>query len=515
MRPAGARAPAVELVGVRRSFGRVQALDGAELCAEMGEVHALLGENGAGKSTLLRVLAGLERPDSGDVRLSGEPVHLHSAREAWRAGVGMVHQHFALVPRMTVLENLALGQRTRFGLSLDRPALARRVESIARETGLGVPADIPLERLGVGERQRVEILRVLLRNPRILVLDEPTAVLTPAEVDTLFRLLRHLAREGRAVILVAHKLDEVLRVGERFTVLRGGRTVLQGTRDEVDAEGLARAMIGGVAFDTGPTIPPHSGSERGERAHGDDRSGGPAAPVVARLRGVHLAAQGLGTGLAGVDLELRGGEVFGVVGVEGNGQHELAQVLAGRHAPDAGVAEVPDDPGYVPGDRHDEGLISTFTLTESLALRLHRQSMYRVGGWLRWRRIQSAARSALQRFDIRAPGTTARAGDLSGGNQQRVVVARELVGAPALVVAENPTRGLDIAAAQAVHEALREHVQGAEGRAVVLLSGDLDEVLEHADRIGVMVRGQLHEVPSAEHDRDAIGRRMLTVERQL
>lgn len=498
------RSPTVELHDISRRFGPVQALDGARLRAHAGEVHALLGENGAGKSTLLRILAGLERPDAGTIRIEGVERRLSTAREAWRAGVGMVHQHFSLVQRMSVLENLALGLRTRGGFTFDRRQLAQRANELAEETGLAVPLDAAVEHLGVGDRQRVEILRVLLRTPRILVLDEPTAVLAPAEVERLFALLRRLAAQGTAVLLVAHKLDEVLSVGERFTVLRAGRTVLERTHAEVDAQVLAEAMLGPERLAPGRLAP-------GNRAPAEPRSSAPHAPgsPVAELSDVTCAPLRQGSGLRGVDLEVRAGEVLGIAGVEGNGQHELARVLAGRLIPESGHHRVAEEPAYIPGDRGDEGLIGDFTLSENLALRLHRFDAWLRGPWLRWPRIRAATSEALDRFSVRAPGPQALARTLSGGNQQRVIVARELTGGPRLVVAENPTRGLDLAAASAVHRALREHVEQSSGRAVVLISNDLDEVLAHADRICVAVRGRLIEVPAHERTREAVGRRML------
>lgn len=453
-------------------------------------MHGLLGENGAGKTTLLSTLGGMVRPDAGSIRVDGVEVRPRSPRHAWQLGIGLVHQHFALIDRMTVLENLTLGRRTGSGLRLDLPGVRRRAEALSRSVRLDVALDATVEQLGVGERQRAEILKVLLRDPGVLVLDEPTAVLAPAEVDGLLALLRRLADEGRAVVLVAHKLDEILSVADRVTVLRRGRTVLEATRGEVDARRLATAMVGEVE---GTPVAPGAGTTPSTHA-----------PPLAELRGVGVAGS-----LMGVDLEVRPGEIVGVAGVEGNGQSALARLLAGRIAADEGTVEVPRQVGFIPQDRHREGLVGSFTLTENMALGLHGDPACRRGPFLRWGALRDRTRKAMSDFRITAPGPGARAASLSGGNQQRAVVARELQSAPRLIVAENPTRGLDVAAAAFVHRTLRERVAGETAAAVVLVSTDLDEVLALSDRVVVLVRGRLVEVPRVEHTRAGIGARML------
>jgi simple sugar transport system ATP-binding protein len=500
----------VAVEGLSKRFGSVQALDGAELVARSGEVHALLGENGAGKTTLLSILAGLRTPDTGTIRVDGGVVTLPTARSAWRRGIGLVHQHFALVGRMTVLENLALGRRTSaHGLGLGMAGLRRRAGQLAGETGLDVPLDARVEELGVGDRQRAEILKVLLRDPGILILDEPTAVLAPSEVDRLLALLRRLADEGRAVLLVAHKLDEVLRVGDAFTVLRQGRTVLQAPRADVDAETLADAMVGSAdvaeAAAAGDAAAPPDGV-------GSPPPAGHPGRVVAHLHGVRVAPTRGGAGLDDADLELREGEIVGIAGVEGNGQRELALILSGRVDAEAGRVETPRDPAFIPQDRSHEGLVGGFTVTENLALRLQRDPAFRLGPLMRWPALRAAARDAIRDYGIRTPGPGTPVGALSGGNQQRVVVARELHGTPTLIVAENPTRGLDVAGAAFVHETLRERARpGGAGpaAAVALISTDLDEILSMSDRIFVLVRGRLTEVPAHEQSREGVGRRML------
>lgn len=478
----------MELRGLTKGFPGVTALDGASLTARRGEVHALLGENGAGKSTLLNLLGGLLTPDAGEILLAGRPVRLHTPREAVSAGIGMVHQHFTLVPRFTVLENVALGVRSGWGFRWPMAEVRRRLLALAGETGLDVDPDARTETLEVGARQRVEILKALLGTPSVLALDEPTAVLTPAEVERLFSILRGMAARGQTVLLVAHKLDEVLAVADRVTVLRDGRTVLEAPRSGVDASTLAHAMVGRPVP---PPSPPH-----------------PATPGarVALLQGVTVGGRGEGPRLQQVDLELRQGEIVGVAGVEGNGQRELALVLSRRLRPDAGTMELPERVGFIPQDRRSEGLVLDFDVAENLALALHDDPRWRRGPALDWGRIRTEAAGLIERHDVRAPGPGTVVRNLSGGNQQKVVVGREMDRDPALLVAENPTRGLDVGATEFVHGELRRR---REGRAIVLISTDLDEVLALSDRVVVLIRGRLVEVPAAERTREGVGLRML------
>jgi simple sugar transport system ATP-binding protein len=499
----------VRMEDVRRRFGTTVALDGARLSLTGGEVHAVLGANGAGKTTLLSILAGLVHPDEGRILLRGMPVRPATAREAWALGIGMVHQHFTLVPRLTVLENLALGSG---GLSLRLRATRARAAELMERTGLVVALDARVEGLGVGERQRVEVLKVLLRAPGVLVLDEPTAVLAPREVERLLGLLRGLASGGATVVLVAHKLDEVLSVADRVTVLREGRTVLEAERGAVDVATLVEAMVGSAGTDAAaevvPVTGPGAGSTGGRGAsRGEASSARGSAPgaTVARLEGVSLSGAGGEPLLRDLTLELRRGEVVGVAGVEGNGQRELAQLLAGRIAPGRGTVALPDDPAFIPEDRSREGLVQDFTLTENMALALHRERAYRRGPLLRWGPLRDRTAALLETFSVRPASPEARARTLSGGNQQRVVVARELGRDPDLLVAENPTRGLDVRAAAFVHRRLR----GLGEAGVVLISTDLDEVLRLSDRVFVMVRGRLLEVPEGARTREGVGRMML------
>lgn len=492
--------PLVRLRGVERRFGRVRALSGADLDLFAGEVHGVLGANGAGKSTLFNVLGGLIAPDGGLIEIAGAPIGLRSPRDAWSHGIGLVHQHFTLVPALTVGENLSLGLRGR-----SRREIERTVAATMERTGLRVPLAAPVSSIGVGDRQRTEILKTLLRDPRVLVLDEPTAVLTPEEVNGLFALLRELAGEGRAIALVAHKLDEVLAVSDRLTVLRDGRTIMRADRADVTVQRLVSAMVGdgvadGIALGLGAGgLAPPAPDAGLATVPGGVRPDTPA--VVGHLEGVS------GTRLADISLAVRQGEVLGVAGVEGNGQHELALVLSGRRRPMSGRVRVPTEVAFIPQDRRSEGLVSDFDLTENVALALGRLDRLREGPFVPWAAMEDEAERIRDRFEVAAPSVSTLAGSLSGGNQQRVIIGRELaLGAP-MLVAENPTRGLDVAAAAYVHAELKR--LASEGLAIVLISTDLDEVLGLSDRVVVMTRGRVVAVADEDRSREGVGALML------
>lgn len=497
---------AVEMRSVSKRFGSVEALADASLSACPGEVHALLGENGAGKTTLMRVLCGTLRPDGGEVLVEGRRLRPGGMRATAAAGVGMVHQHFTLVPSLTVAENVALGTREGGGFRLALERVHARLAELECVTGLPVDPGAAVAGLSVGVKQRVEILKVLYRDPRVLVLDEPTTVLGPQEVDWLFGVLRSLVEDGRTVLLIGHKLDEILRVADRVTVLRRGRTVLAEAREAVDAPGLARAMIG---RETTPAAPPARG-ETGER--------------VARLEAVDVRGDDGRTAVRDVTVAVHRGEIVGIGGVEGNGQRELALVLSGRLRPSAGTADLPATVSLIPQDRSAGGLVPDFDLAENTALAFHDDGAHRRGPLIDWAAMRRTAREIVTGFDVRVPGLRATAQTLSGGNRQKLLVGRELARAPDLLVAENPMRGLDIAAAAFLRDKLVELKGGGPwvekgggtgGRpahappGIVLFSTDLDEVLDLADRVFVLVRGRLIAVPDEERNPAGMGRLML------
>lgn len=469
---------ALALENIARRFGSVRALDDASLLVRDGTVHALLGENGAGKTTLMRVAFGLLRPDAGAIRVHGRLVELSSPAAAIALGIGMVHQHFSSIPALTVAENVALGGHGAYRVQRVRA----RVREIGDLAGFALDPDARAGDLSVGAQQRLEIVKALAHGARTLILDEPTAVLAPREADDLLAMLRRFAGTGGAVVLITHKLPEALSVAEDVTVLRHGRTVLAEPVTNVDNVTLAKAMIGGAP----PADVRHAHAEPGD--------------VVLSARGLSVTdARGV-VRAREVSLDVRSGEVLGVAGVDGAGQHELLLCLAGRLPSTAGRVLGSTTIGFVPEDRHRDALILDFDIAENLALR----GAGAARGRLAWPSIRSRAGALLTEYDVRAPSTDAMAGALSGGNQQKLVLARELEAKPRIVIVENPTRGLDIAATAAVHARLL-HARDA-GAAVILYSSDLDEVLSLADRLIVMFQGRAREVPL---DRDAAGRAML------
>jgi simple sugar transport system ATP-binding protein len=491
------------LEGITRRFGAVTALEDASLTVRPGSVHALLGENGAGKTTLMRIAFGALAPTTGVVRWNGNVVTFRSPADALAAGIGMVHQHFTLVPAMTVAENVALGGQGRF----DPVAAATRVRTVAAKAGLAIDPEARVDQLPVGAQQRCEIVKALAREVRLLILDEPTAVLAPEEAQELLRWVRRYADEGNAVVLITHKLRDALAVADTITVLHRGRVALAAPSSGLTAEQLASAMLGGATSAASTAVANTSTTAAtpvletlSETASHAAAASSSVGDVVLAARDVHWHDAAGVERVRGATLQVRAGEIVGIAAVEGSGQHELLRLLAGRLTPSAGALTCPTPVGFVPEDRHRDAMLLDAPLFENLALR---DAVTRRGR-MPWDALRETTASLLGRYDVRAPGATAVARTLSGGNQQKFVLARELADAPAALVVENPSRGLDFKATAAVQAALRTARDG--GTAVVVYSSDLDEVLLLADRVYAMFDGRSVEVPV---DRDAVGRAML------
>jgi ABC-type uncharacterized transport system ATPase subunit len=468
---------ALELTGIDKRFGSAQALRGADFTLEAGEVHALLGENGAGKSTLMHVAYGLVQPDSGEITINGTRQRVQSPRRARSLGIGMVHQHFTSVPALTVAENIALTA----GWAVSPHQLRERTLRLCGETGLELDPDQRAGRLPVGLKQRLEIVKALASSVRMLLLDEPTGVLAPPEAAELFRMMRAFADQGGGVVLITHKLDEALLAATRVTVLRAGAVTYSGPAAGQSIQTLTQAMIGrsGAPVLNAPIAEPGSSSKSNAE--------------LVKFDALEMPREsGYGIALRQASLVVRAGEILGIAAVEGNGQRELLRAIAGRLEPLRGRLQVKKPVGFIPEDRTTEGLIPQFTLTQNVVLGSGPDAPWIHGGRISWKEARVRTAELLERYGIAAAGPTVRAATLSGGNQQRLVLARELSQDPAVVVAENPTRGLDINAAAAIHDRLRS--AAAAGAAVIFHSPDLDEVLELASRVIVLVRGVITEV---------------------
>jgi simple sugar transport system ATP-binding protein len=494
--PVTSFSPAVAMRDISKRFGPVVANDHINFEAAWGEVHALIGENGAGKSTLMSILAGLYRPDRGQVEIDGTPVRFRSPRDAIAHGIGMVYQHFMLVEPFTVAENVVLGEQ-RSGVDLQTARVERELATLSESYSLGVDPRAKIWQLSVGEQQRVEILRLLYLGARILVLDEPTAVLTPQEAGSLVRTLRGMAKQGFSVVFISHKLDEVLEVADRVSVLRRGRVVATTTPAETDRRTLARLMVGRELADLveHPADEPHEAAAPRE--------------AVLELRGVSaLGDKGL-PALRNVDLEVRAGETLGIAGIAGNGQRELAEVVTGLRPATGGDVRIDGKlmtnrpaaeiaragVAHIPEDRLATGLIGGMDLSENAILREYARPPLCSGPFLSDRAVASFTDRLIDDHDVKTPGRWAKLHTLSGGNQQKLLLARELAGQPRLIVAVHPTRGVDVGATEAIHGALRQ--QRARGAATLLISEDLDEILTLADRIAVLFDGRVMGILSA------------------
>ncbi len=486
---------------ITKVFPGVRANDGVSFDLLTGEIHALVGENGAGKTTLMKILYGLQKPDSGTIYLRGQATVIRNPRDAIAQGIGMVHQHFMLVPPFSVLENIVLGEETHAAGVLRMETPAEKVEEIMRGNGLPVDLSVSVEELPVGLQQRVEILKILYRGAEILVFDEPTAVLTPQEVDELFKTFRMMKEQGKGIVFISHKLDEVLAIADRITVIRRGKVIETLLRAEASKAKIAELMVGKPVLLEVKKEVVETGS------------------AILEVRNLRQTGERGNAVLKGVNLTISAGEIYGIAGVEGNGQSELVQAITEpvkldegeiqlqgysilnwdvRSRRDAGI-------GHIPEDRQRFGLLLPFSLADNLTLgRHHRPPFVRGSQWIDSAKIRETARKTIQAFDIRTPSETTPANALSGGNQQKAIVAREMSFEPILLVASQPTRGVDIGAQEFIYSQLLEARQN--GKAVLLVSADLDEILSLSDRIGVMFKGGIiKEFDRAEATRETIG----------
>ncbi|MFC6080757.1 ABC transporter ATP-binding protein [Sphaerisporangium aureirubrum] len=476
--------PAVELEGITKRFPGVVANRDIRLSVRRGHVHAIVGENGAGKSTLMKILYGMQHPDEGVIRVGGKPVTFRSPADAIAAGIGMVHQHFMLADNLTVLENIILGSEPRRGAGIDFGAARKKIKEISDAYGLGVSPDTLVEDIGVGARQRVEILKVLYRGARILILDEPTAVLVPQEVDELFDNLRGLVREGLTIIFISHKLDEVLSVADAITVIRRGTTVASVLPKDVTARRLAELMVGS------------------ELPSPETRESTVTDVVALSVRGLTVRGGDGRPVVRDVSFDIHKGEVLGIAGVEGNGQAELVEAIMGMR-PAEGVITLDGTDmshwptlrrreggiGYIPEDRQRHGLLLNSPLWENRILGHQTRRPNVRGPWIDRAGARADTQRIVDAYDVRTPGIDVDAAALSGGNQQKLIVGREMSGDPVVLIASHPTRGVDVGAQAAIWDHLR--AARAAGLAVLLISADLDELIGLSDSLKVLLRGQV------------------------
>jgi simple sugar transport system ATP-binding protein len=486
------RIETVKMHGITKKFPGVLANDNVDFDVNASEVHALLGENGAGKSTLMKILYGLYHQDSGDIIVNDEHVNINTPTDAIRRGIGMIHQHFMLVPTLTVTENVALGLKSSRGPLTDLNRVSDRIVKLADTYSLKIDPDAYIWQLSVGQQQRVEIIKALYRGADLLILDEPTAVLTPQEVDELFGIMRQMVKDGYALIFISHKLHEVIEISNRVTVLRNGVKIGTRPTSEVNKQELAEWMVGHAINFITTTDQAKCG------------------PVRLRLDDVSCESDRGTKGLQKINLELCSGEILGIAGVSGNGQRDLAEVITGLREPTSGKIYLEDEDitgadayslinkmlSYIPEERMRDGMIKNFSVAENMILREHDQPKFSKNGFLKLNAIESHTKELINRFQIKTPSHRTLAKSLSGGNIQKIVLARELSRKPRTIIAAQPTRGLDIGAAEYVREQLVK--QRNEGAAVMLISEDLDEIFALSDRIAVIYEGKIMGILSRE-----------------
>ncbi|MDQ0089782.1 simple sugar transport system ATP-binding protein [Paenibacillus anaericanus] len=488
--------PIVELKSITKRFPGVVANDSISLKLHKGEIHALLGENGAGKSTLMNILFGLYQPDEGSIEIDGKPVNIDNPNKAIEYGIGMVHQHFKLVQPFTVTENIILGMEPKKGLSLDQKTAANKIKELSEQYGLKVDPNAKIQNISVGMQQRVEILKTLYRGAQILIFDEPTAVLTPQEITELMEIMRRLVAEGKSIILITHKLKEIMHISDTVTIIRRGKVIDTVKTSESNPNLLAEKMVGrNVTFKV-------------------DKQ--PAAPgeTVLSLNDIRLMRKDGVSVLNGLNFDIKAGEILGVAGVDGNGQTELIEVITGLRKADQGSIKIHGKEiagstprafaesgiAHIPEDRHKHGLVLDFSMSENLVLETYYKEPFSKRGFLNFDTIKKQAQRLIEEFDIRTPGIGTLARSLSGGNQQKAIIAREIDKNPDVLIAAQPTRGLDVGAIEFVQKQLI--AQRDQGKAVLLISFELDEIMNVADRIIVIYEGKIVGEVLPEHTND-------------
>lgn len=492
-----AATPVVELKQITKRFPGIVANDSISLKLHKGEIHALLGENGAGKSTLMNIVFGLYQPDEGSIEINGKPVIIDSPNKAIDLGIGMVHQHFKLVQPFTVTENIVLGMEPKtMGIQLDYKTSVAKIKKLSDQYGLKVNPNAKIQDISVGMQQRVEILKTLYRGADILIFDEPTAVLTPQEISDLMGIMRRLVEEGKSIILITHKLKEIMQISDTVTIIRRGKVIDTLKTSETNPNELAEKMVGrNVSFKV-------------------DKQ--PASPQQTVLEVKNLTLKnkdGIGV-LNGLNLNVRAGEILGIAGVDGNGQSELIEALTGLAHVDSGIIELngkditnksprqitESGVSHIPEDRHKHGLVLDFSMSENMVLETYYQAPYNKSGFLNKKAIDTQAKRLIEEFDVRTPSIETKARSLSGGNQQKAIIAREIDKNPDLLIAAQPTRGLDVGAIEFVQKQLV--AQRDQGKAVLLISFELDEILNVSDRIAVIYEGQIVGVVLPEETND-------------